>query len=71
MSKINIGSIQANNIIFINNGVVEVKTEAQYNAALKRIDEIFDVTSESKEYKELVALGEAVKKYEDKHYPID
>jgi len=71
MSKINIGSIQANNIIFINNGVVEVKTEAQYNAALKRIDEIFDATPDSKEYKELVSLGEEVKKYEDKHYPID
>jgi HTH-type transcriptional regulator / antitoxin HigA len=48
-----------------------IKTETEYNAALARIDELFDVTPESKEFNEVELLIALVELYEQKHYKID
>ena len=48
-----------------------IKTEAEYNDALKKIDELFDAepgTSEADELELLVALVEL---YENEHFPIE
>lgn len=47
-----------------------IRTEEEYQAALARIDEIFDAEVGSAEDKELDELADLVESYEDKHYPI-
>ncbi|MFN8354839.1 MAG: transcriptional regulator [Spirosomataceae bacterium] len=47
-----------------------IKTEAQYDAALKRADEIFDASPNTPEGDEIEILLLLIKDYEDRHYPI-
>jgi HTH-type transcriptional regulator/antitoxin HigA len=48
-----------------------LKTEEDYNQALKRLEVIFDAPSNSKEGDEAELLTILIENYEDKHYPID
>lgn len=48
-----------------------IKTEEDYNRALVRIDELFDVTPDSKEFDEVELLITLVELYEQQHYKID
>ena len=48
-----------------------IKTEEEYNIALSRLDELFDVTPESKEFNEAELLIALVELYEQKHYKIE
>jgi HTH-type transcriptional regulator / antitoxin HigA len=48
-----------------------IKTEADYRAALKRLEEIFDAKPGTHESDELEILGLMVDDYENKHYPIE
>jgi HTH-type transcriptional regulator/antitoxin HigA len=47
-----------------------IKSEEDYQAALKRIDEIFDAGEDTPEFDELDILATLVEKYEDKNFPI-
>jgi HTH-type transcriptional regulator/antitoxin HigA len=47
-----------------------IKTEEDYEAACKRIDEIFQAEPGSKEEEELDILATLVDAYEEKHFPI-
>ena len=47
-----------------------IRTEEEYEAALARLDEIFDAEAGSAEDEELDDLADLVESYEDKHYPI-
>lgn len=48
-----------------------LKTEADYNDALKRIDELFDAEQGSPEADELELLVALVELYEKEHFPIE
>jgi len=48
-----------------------IQTEAEYQAALERLEIIFDAIPGSKEAEELDQLSKAVEDYENIHYPID
>jgi HTH-type transcriptional regulator/antitoxin HigA len=48
-----------------------IKTEEDYNQALKRLDEIFHAPIDSKEGDEAEVLSILIEKYEEEHYPID
>ena len=48
-----------------------IKTEADYRAALKRLEEIFDAKLSTPESDELDILGLMVDDYENKYYPIE
>jgi HTH-type transcriptional regulator / antitoxin HigA len=48
-----------------------IKTEEDYRAALKRLEEIFDAKPGTHESDELEILGLMVDDYENKHYPIE
>ena len=48
-----------------------IKTEKDYQKALKRLEIIFDARPGTKEGDELELLGFIIEKYEDEHYPID
>ncbi|WP_373494138.1 type II toxin-antitoxin system HigA family antitoxin [Aquiflexum sp.] len=48
-----------------------IKTEEDYNQALKRLEKIFHAPMESKEGDEAEILSILIEKYEDEHYPID
>ena len=48
-----------------------IKTEADYRAALKRLEVIFDAKLGTTESDELDILGLMVDDYENKHYQID
>ncbi len=48
-----------------------IKTDADYRAALKRLEEIFDAKLGTPESDELEILGLIVDDYENKHYPIE
>lgn len=48
-----------------------IKTEAEYNQALERLEEIFDSKPDTHEGDELEILGILIEKYEDEHFPID
>jgi HTH-type transcriptional regulator/antitoxin HigA len=48
-----------------------IKTEEEYNLALKRLEVIFDAPADSKEGDEAELLTVLIEKYEDEHYPID
>src|SRR5512145_2879139 len=48
-----------------------IKTEEDYNQALKRLEIIFDAPVDSKEGDEAELLSILIEKYEDEHYPIE
>lgn len=48
-----------------------IKTEADYDAALERIDMLMDAEMDTPEGDELDVLVTLVEAYEAKHYPID
>lgn len=48
-----------------------IKTEEEYNIALRRLDELFDVTPESKEFNEAELLITLIELYEQKHFKIE
>lgn len=48
-----------------------IKTDADYRAALKRLEEIFDAKLGTPESDELEILGLMVDDYENKHYTIE
>ena len=48
-----------------------IKTEENYNRALKRLDEIFDAKKGTEESDELELLGLLIEQYENEHFPID
>ena len=48
-----------------------IKTEEDYNQALKRLESIFDAPVDSKEGDEAEILSILIEKYEDEHYPIE
>ncbi len=48
-----------------------IKTEQDYQDALKRLEVIFDASVDSPEGDEAEILGMLIEKYEDKHYPIE
>ena len=48
-----------------------IKTEADYRAALRRLEVIFDAKLGTSESDELEILGLMVDDYENKHYPIE
>lgn len=48
-----------------------IKTEADYRAALKRLEEIFDANPGTPESDELDILALMVDDYENKHYSIE
>ena len=47
-----------------------IKTEKDYNQALKRLETIFDAKKGSAEGDELEVLGILVSQYENEHFPI-
>jgi HTH-type transcriptional regulator/antitoxin HigA len=48
-----------------------IKTEADYQVALKRLEVIFDAQAGTPESDEVDILGLMVDEYEKKHYPIE
>lgn len=48
-----------------------IRTEAEYDAALARIDELIDAPDGSPEYEELNVIADVVERYEDVHHTID
>lgn len=48
-----------------------IKTEKDYQAALNRLEEIFDASEGTPESDELDVLGILVDEYEKEHYPIE
>ena len=48
-----------------------IKTEKDYQQALKRLEKIFDSRSGTKEGDELEILSMLIEKYEETKYPID
>lgn len=50
--------------------VKAIKTEEDYNHALKRLEMIFHAPADSKDGDEAEILSILIEKYEDEHYPI-
>ena len=55
--------------------MAQIKSEAAYRAALKRIDELLPLVNDNtltddKNYLELDMISDMVEEYEDVHYPI-
>ncbi len=48
-----------------------LKTEEEYNQALKRLEVIFDAPADSSEGDEAELLGLLIEKFEDEYYPIE
>ncbi len=48
-----------------------IKTEEDYNQALKRLEVIFDAPIDTTEGDEAELLSILIEKYEDEHYPIE
>lgn len=48
-----------------------IKSEKDYQKALKRLEVIFDARPGTKDGDELEILGILIEKYEDEHYPIE
>ena len=48
-----------------------LKTEEDYNQAIKRLEEIFHAPADSKEGDEADLLSIVIEKYEEEHYPIE
>ena len=56
----------------INVVIIKVlKTEEEYNQALKRLEIIFDAPVDTPDGDEAELLGILIEKYEEAHYPID
>ena len=51
--------------------IIVIRTEEDYQQALKRLEEIFDAPVESLEGDEAEILTILIEKYEDENYPID
>ncbi|HVD97889.1 MAG TPA: helix-turn-helix domain-containing protein [Cytophagaceae bacterium] len=51
--------------------ITPVRTEKDYNKALKRLEKIFDASPGTKEGDELYILSVLIEKYEDEHYKIE
>lgn len=51
--------------------IYPIHTEADYNTALNRIEEIFDAKPGTSEGDELEILGILVDEFEKRHFPID
>lgn len=51
--------------------ITPVRTQNDYNKALKRIDKLMDAEPNTKEFDELDILVTLVAVYEEKHYKID
>ncbi len=47
-----------------------IKTEEDYNLALKRLEVVFNSTKGSPEGDELEILGILIEQYEDEHFPV-
>ena len=47
-----------------------IRTEEDYELAMKRLDKIFDASPGTKEGDELEVLALLIEDYENKHYPI-
>jgi HTH-type transcriptional regulator/antitoxin HigA len=58
-------------IIFNVMEIKPIKTEKDYEKALKRLDVIFDARPGSKEGDEAEILSILIEKYENEHYPIE
>lgn len=56
--------------IWMSMNLSPIKTEKDYQKALKRLDEIFDAKKGSPEGDELEILGILIEKYEDEKFPI-
>ncbi len=50
--------------------IKQVRTEAEYDAALARIDDLIHSAHGSAEEAELVRISDLVIRYEDEHYPM-
>lgn len=48
-----------------------IKTQEEYNQAIKRMEEIFDAKNNTPEGDELDELVLVIKEYEDKHFQIE
>jgi len=48
-----------------------LKTEKDYDDALERLDQIFEVPENTPEGDEAELLSILIEKYEDEHYPIE
>ena len=48
-----------------------IKTDKEYNEALKKLECIFDAPQDTHEGEEAELLGILIEKYEDEHYPIE
>jgi len=48
-----------------------IKTEEEYDAAIKRLEEIFHAEENTQEGDEAELLTVLIEKYEDEHFPID
>jgi len=48
-----------------------IKTEQDYQQALKRLEEIFDAKTDTKDGDELEILGILIENYEEEYFPID
>lgn len=48
-----------------------IKTEEEYNQAIKRLETIFDAPANTSEGDEAEILGILIEKYEDEFYPIE
>ncbi len=48
-----------------------IKTEEDYNVALRRLEMIFDADIDTPEGDEAEILSILIEKYEDEHYPIE
>lgn len=48
-----------------------IKTEQDYQSAIKRLESIFDASANTAEGDELEVLGVLIDNYEKIHYPID
>ena len=49
---------------------MEIKSESEYQVALKRLDVVFMADQSTSEGKEAAALVDAIEAYEDIHHPI-
>lgn len=50
--------------------ITQIMTEAEYEQALRRIDEVFQAKPDSSEEKELDTLIGLVNAYEEENFPI-
>ena len=48
-----------------------IKTEAEYDAAMQRLEHIFDAKKDTPEGDELELLSLVIDNYEKEHFPID